>query len=238
MIEFIIYAKEKNYIKVYKTIIEKVMINYDIEYKITTLKTIQPSSKNENFKVFIINIEEKDSSGISLAKQIREKDNDWQSMLILISDFSLQKEKIFDLRLMIIDFIIKSTNYEQRLKEAIKISLENYDSRPQKLKYTYKNIIYIIEFQKIIYIEKEQDNKRCLIKTNLKEYYYPGNLATIAKSLDDRFIKCNRSYIINSEQVESYNIKDNIITFKNGITLNSISRTKRKEIIFHLRKIE
>lgn len=238
MIEFIIYDEEEKYLKVYKQIIEKVMINYDFEYKVTITNNNQELFNQENFKVFILNIKTNDKKGINLAKKIREQKNDWQSMIILISKSLNKKQELVDARLMLIDYIIKSDNYEKRFQEAIKISLKNYDSRPNKLKYSYKNTIYNIEFQRIIYIEKEQDNKRCLIKTGLKEFYFPGNLAKIEKILDQRFIKCNKSYVINIEQVECYNIKDNIITFKNGYQINSISRNKRKELIEHLRGLK
>ena len=53
--------------------------------------------------------------------------------------------------------------------------------------------------------------------------------------LDKRFIQICRSIIINGEQIESYNVKTNIITFKNKEELNAISRSKKREIINYVR---
>ena len=231
MIDFIIYEKEEKNYQIIKTIIEKAMIKYDIEYSITN----QTEEEKDNFKVYIIDNNEKES--LKEAINIREIKDDWQSMIILLADYK-NKEKILNRRLMILDIIEKEENWADRFYQAIQISIKNYDKRPNSLKYIYKKVIYNIEFQKIIYIEKEQDNKRCIIKTKDNEYYIQGSLNKIETLLDKRFIKCNRSYIINVEQVLSYNTKENIITFKNKKELYGISREKKKSIINYLRGID
>ena len=63
-----------------------------------------------------------------------------------------------------------------QLKELINICIKNYDSRPKELKYKYKSINYNIPFRDIIYIEKEQDNKRCIIHTFKEDYYIQSTL--------------------------------------------------------------
>ena len=127
----------------------------------------------------------------------------------------------------------KSVNI--KLTRAIQICLKNYDKRPNTLRYSYKDIAYNIEFMKILYIEKEPDNKRCIIKTLDKDYYIPGTIKQIYNMLDKRFIKGSRSYIINLEQILTYDIKNNIITFKNKNTLNTVSRNNKKDIVNYLR---
>ena len=115
--------------------------------------------------------------------------------------------------------------------------MKNYDQRPNSLKYCYKKTFYNIEFRNIIYIEKEKDNKICKIKTTENTFYIPGTLKKIQNNLDKRFIKCNKNCIINTEQMERYNIKKNIIIFKNKEELNTISRAKKKEIGNYFRNI-
>ena len=55
------------------------------------------------------------------------------------------------------------------------------------------------------------------------------------KKLDDRFIKCYRNIIINLDQIEKYKIKEGTIIFKNGQTINNISRNQKKEIVKYVR---
>ena len=120
---------------------------------------------------------------------------------------------------------------------ALTNCIKNYDNRQKTIKYTYKNNIYNIDLKHIICIEKEFDNKRCIIKTATNTYPIPGTLNTIMKMLDDRFIKCYRNMIINLEQIEKYKIKEGTITFKNGQTINNISRNQKKEIVKYVRGI-
>ena len=242
MIEFIICEDERDFCVIYKNIIDKIMMKYDIDYNINiyggyTRAWKKAVHNNSNFKVYILDLKTKEGSGLDAARYIREELDDWQSMIIIVTAYPEYKYEALGKRLMLIDFVSKLDNLNQRLNQAVQISLKNFDKRPNSLKYIYKKVMYNIEFQNIIYIEKEQDNKRCIIKTIDKEYYIQGNLNIIEKKLDKRFIKCNRSYIINLEQVQLYNKKDNIITFKNGIELYVVSRDKKKDIIDYVRGI-
>ena len=241
MISFIICDDEKDFANKYKQIAEKVMMNYDIDYQIHLFDGYsskwKAQTKTDYFKIYILDLKTKEGSGLDAARYIREELDDWQSMIIIVTAYPEYKYEALGKRLMLVDFVNKLDDFDNRLKSAIQISLKNYDKRPNSLKYTYKKTIYNIEFYKIIYIEKEQDNKRCIIKTIEKDYYIQGNLHQIESQLDKRFIKCNRSYIINLEQVESYDIKKNILKFKNGIELYAVSRNKKKEIINYVRGI-
>ena len=241
MIDFIIVEDNFSYLFKYKTIIEKVMMNYDIEYDMTIYDKYSSSMKTflkkEKFKIYLISYSERKKSK-ELIEYIREELDDWQSLIILFYEKAediteLEKESLF-----LIDVISLQKDFSNKLKRALQICLKNYDQRPNTLKYCYKKVFYNIEYWKIIYIEKESETKRCQIKTIDKSYYIPGCLSQLEKSLDNRFMKCNRSYIINLEQVESYNSKDNSIVFKNEEILNTISRDKKKDIINYFRGLE
>ena len=242
MIKFIICEDEVILANQYKHEIEKIMMNYDIEYEITMFKGYTQkwkitASKEDSFKIYLLDIKTKEGSGLDAARYIREELDDWQSMIIMITAYPEYKYEALGKRLLLVDFINKLDNCTNRLQDAIRISLKNYDKRPKSLKYTYKKIVYNIEYRNIIYIEKEPDSKRCIIKTIEGDFYIQGNLASIEKLLDKRFLKCCRSVIINLEQVSRYNKKTNIITFKSGIELNAISRDNKKELINHVRGI-
>lgn len=241
MIELIICEDEKDFSKKYQEIAEKVLMNYDIEYHFNIFSGYTNNWKKiatkGNFKIYILDLKTKEGSGLDAARYIREELDDWQSMIIVVTAYPEFKFEALGKRLMLVDFVNKFDNFEERLTQAIQICLKNFDKRPNSLKYTYKKTVYNIEFSKIVYIEKESDNKRCIIKTTEKDYFIQGNLSQVEKLLDKRFIKCNRSYIINLEQVSSYNKKSNILHFKNGIELYAVSRNHKKEIINYVRGI-
>lgn len=235
MIDFIITEDDLYYVKESKKIIDKVMMNYDIDYSFIVYDKYRKELLNkDNFKIYIITNKE---DTIKMLKYIREELDDWKSLIIILYKEREEKENIIKQDLFIVDYINKRKHFEEKLYRNIQICLKNYDQRPNSLRYIYKNILYNIEFNKIIYIEKEQDNKRCIIYTKNKKYYIPGTLNNVLKLLDNRFIKTSRSYVINVEEISSYNVKSNILSFKSKIKLDCISRDNKKIIINHLRKI-
>lgn len=240
MIKFITYDEKKEYKQLIEQEIDKEMMNCDIEYKKTYFssfsKELKQEINDEKFKIFILNQTNISKSGLEIAKYIREEQDDWKSIIIFISATEEYKINIVTKRLYILDYIILK-EIESSLKELIKIAIKVYGSKPKELKYKYKNIDYNISYKDIIYIEKEQNNKRCIIHTKNDKYYIQTTLSKLISNLDDRFIKCSRSYIINLEQVLLYNTKDNIIIFKNKKEIYEISRDKKKEIVNKLRKV-
>ena len=238
MIEFIILEDELIYVHKYKKIIDKVMMNYDINYNLSIYdnynKNINKFLKNDNFKVYILCYSNTKNT-LEMIKYIREKLDDWESLIIIIYKDKKDKEKLIKESMFIVDYINKDKSIAHTLTRSLQICLKNYDRRPNSLRYSYKNVIYNIEFKRILYIEKEQDNKRCIIKTLDKDYYIPGSIKQIYNMLDKRFIKASRSYIINLEQISTYDIKNNIITFNNNIKLNAVSRNNKKDIVNYLR---
>jgi DNA-binding LytR/AlgR family response regulator len=223
------------YLNETKIIIDKVMMNYDINYNFIAYdKYRKELLSKDNFKVYIISYKE---DTIELIKYIREGLDDWKSLIIVLYKNTEEKNIVLKENLFIVDYINKRKYFEEKLLRNIQICLKNYDQRPNSLRYVYKNILYNIEFNKILYIEKEQDNKRCIIYTKNKKYYIQGNLSKVRTLLDNRFLKISRSFIINREELSSYDIKSNIITFKNSIKLNGVSRNNKKVIVNHIRKV-
>lgn len=235
MIDFIVVEDNLYYINESKKIIDKVMMSYDMDYYFIVYDKYRKELLNkDNFKIYIISYQE---DSIKLIKYIREELDDWKSLVIILYKDRKDKEELLKENLFIVDYINKRKHFEEKLLRNIQICLKNYDQRPNTLKFCYKKVFYQIDYKDIIYIEKEQENKRCIIKTIDKEYYIPGSLNKIQKLLDDRFFKCSKSHIINMEQMSYYNRKTNLIKFRNGLEITTLSRTKKKELINYLRYI-
>lgn len=242
MLNFVICEDEPILLKKYANEIDKFMMRYDMDYKCHTFvgydeRWKKYAKKEDGFKIYLLDIKTANGSGLDAARLIREEYDDWVSMIIIITAHNEYKYEALEKRLMLVDFISKLSNFEERLKTALTRCIKNYDNRQKTLKYTYKNNIYNIDLKQIICIEKEFDNKRCVIRTATNTYPIPGTLSTIMKKLDDRFIKCYRNIIINLDQIEKYKIKEGTIIFKNGQTINNISRNQKKEIVKYVRGI-
>lgn len=228
MINFIIEEEKL------KEVIDNYMMNYNYTYDI---KIYDSYKENNYFNIYILNYDSKNILDINKIKRIRYKLDDWSSIIILLIKNDKDKYSLFDKRFMILDIISTEKDFKERLKEDILISIKNLDKKNNILKFTYKGSIYNIPFQDILFIENDSENKRCLIKTNNNNYYIPLTLSKLIDNLDNRFIKCSRSYIINLEKVRIYNTKNNIIYFDDEISICEVSREKKKEIIAYLRGI-
>lgn len=229
MINFII--EDKNL----EEIIEKIMMNYSLEYKVNNYKDVKNKEQNS---IYILNYDTTNKTEINKLINIRIKEDDWSSIIILISDNSNIKYRLIDNKLLILDVIDKNKDIYNQLIENIKISLKILTETPNTICYTYKGTIYNIPEKDIVYIESDSENKRCIIKTEKKEYYIPLTLPKIEKILNNNFIKCSRSYIININKMREYDTKDNIMILSGDLKIYEISRQKKKEIINLARKIK
>lgn len=216
-----------------KETIEKIMMNYNLEYKINKYNDQKTKELN---RIYILNYDTTNKAEINKLLNIRINEDDWSSIIILISDNSNIKYRLVDNKLLILDVIDKNKDIYNQLIENIKISLKIITETTNSICYTYKGILYNIPQKDIVYIESDSKNKRSVIKTETSEYYIPLTLLKIEKILNENFIKCSRSYIININKMREYNIKDNIITLNGNLKIYEISRQKKKEIINLMRK--
>lgn len=216
-----------------KEIIEKIMMNYNLEYKINKYNDQKTKELNS---IYILNYDTTNKAEINKLLNIRINEDDWSSIIILISDNSNIKYRLVDNKLLILDVIDKNKDIYNQLIENIKISLKILTETSNSICYTFKGILYNIPQKDIVYIESDSKNKRSVIKTETSEYYIPLTLLKIEKILNENFIKCSRSYIININKMREYNIKDNIITLNGNLKIYEISRQKKKEIINIMRK--
>lgn len=227
MINIIIIELMKEKQKEYQKIIEKVLMQYDYDYQWNLFDSFssfkENRSKIDSYKIYIIGLENYES----ISTYIREELDDWQSMIIEVN----HQKRISTNPLLIVDTINPITpSFQNRFQRAIQICIKNFDQRNSTLKFQYKKVYYRIEYQMICYIEKEKETKNCIIYTNNNQYFVTGTLNTILEKLDHRFLKCNKNIIVNLEQMESYDTKNNIIRFKNGKTVEDIARNKKKNI--------
>ncbi|MDD6879582.1 MAG: LytTR family transcriptional regulator DNA-binding domain-containing protein [bacterium] len=235
MINFIICDDNKEFLIREKKIIDNLMMKYDIEYECKMFTNYGNDFQNfmkeeKGFKIYLLDIQIDEISGLDAARIIREEYDDWTSVIILVTAYNEFKYEALTNRLYLLDFINKLNNYEENLKEDIHRALKNYNNREKTLKFEYNHVLKTVEYRHIVYIEKELDSKRCIINTIYGNMIIPKTLTEVYKMLDERFIKTSRSMIINSDYIEQYNYKENKITFINGETTYQISRGMKKGI--------
>lgn len=212
--------------------INKVMMPYDYDYKISKFTKYDDEFKKiikntGEQKIYILDIEMPKVSGLEIASEIREN-GDWESMIIFVSAHPECKDDIFFSRLMAIDFISKYYNYEKRLVETLKEVIDIYNSK-NVLTFSFDYVSYRIPIDKILYVEKLTAEKKCLIVTeNGAKFEVVSTLKEIASKLTSSFYRSHKSCIVNTKQIYKVDYAENLITFYNNAQTDLLSvRNKR-----------
>ena len=221
MLNFVVCDNSKDFRKKIESIVDEYMMKCDIDYKTFTFEEYNKGFRDvvksdTGFKVYFLDIRMGDVSGIEAARMIREEYDDWSSIILMITSHNEYRYEALGNRLFLLDFISKNDGCEERIEENIKRALKNYNNIEKSLSYELNHIIKRIEYRHILYIEKEQDSKRCIIKTIHGEQLIRRNLSEIEKTLDRSFMKVHRSVLVNVDLIKEYDASENKITFKNG----------------------
>ncbi len=232
MINFIICDDCQIVNKKIVNIISKIMMPTDIEYKVNEFidfnaefKKIM-NSKIGN-KVYILDVEVNNTSGLDIARKIREKD--WDSVIIFVSAHYELSHQAFKDRLLILDFISKFDNYEQKLKDSIYTCLNILKKKPY-LTFLSSNIMNRINYDDILYITRDEKTRKVCLYTYYKKFDINTTLSEIEKKLTHSFIKTHRACIINKNNIKKIDFNLNKIIFKNGDHTYLLSRSNKKEV--------
>lgn len=210
--------------------IRKALKDYDykiVEYSDFT-KELKKLIQTPDFKIYVLDIELLNSSGIDIANYIRDYDD--MSEIIMCSFHYELEYKVLKSKLKILDFVSKYDNAYVNLTNLI---LEVFNKHSRKvLKITDKGAILFIVMKDILYISKEKNTRKCVIKTFNNEYLVNKNLEEIKQELNSGFIQVSRNCIVNQNNVEEYNFKDSKIKFKNGEEIDVVLKSFIEKIKF------
>lgn len=212
--------------------INKIMMPFDFEYKIQKFTQYNDSLKeiinsNNEQKVYILDVELPKISGLEIASEIRDS-GDWESMIIFVSAHPECRDDIFFSRIMALDFISKFFNYDKRLEESLSKVLEIYGKKTT-LTFTYDYTTYRIPVNKILYIEKVTNERKCIIVTESgKKYEVTATLKELENKLTNKFYKCHKACIVNTEKIYQVDYITNKILFTNNTESSLLSNRCKK----------
>ena len=130
---------------------------------------------------------------------------------------------------MFLSFINKFDNFDIRLSNCLKKSLQIYKHK-NTIKLSEKNVTYTINLDDIIYITTDNFERKTIIVTTYGEIKTSKTLNYISKLLDDRFIQTHRACFINSDKVSNIDKTNKLITFNNGDTTDLLSDRFKKRV--------
>ncbi|MCI8445007.1 MAG: response regulator transcription factor [Bacilli bacterium] len=233
MVNFIVCDDNKEDVKKVTDIIDNVMMSNELGYK----KHIY-YDYNEKFdqeiiqsklpnKIYILDIQTTSRSGIDVARDIRK--HDVNSIIIFLTGFNELGMNILNDELMILTFINKLDNSQERLRSALKKALGILDVK-NILRFNDHGVIYTIPSEDILYITRDSVERKCIIKTEYNDFKVKKTLTELLSILGKEFKETHRSCIVNMNRVIKIDKKKRLITFDNGETTDLISDGFRKEV--------
>ncbi len=149
-------------------IITKIMMRKKDAYEIKHFKDYCPELKKlicekEEQKIYILDIELPKKSGIDIAREIRNK-GDYKSIIIFLTAHYELSMQVLENNLMILCFITKFNNFEEKLVNSINKSL-NIVGKNKCLILEESNVLYRFNFEEIMYIIKDTVERKTIIRT-------------------------------------------------------------------------
>ena len=191
--------------------------------------------------IYLLDIDLKDRiNGLTLAQKIREYD--YLGYIVFITSHTELGMKALSYKLKILDFIDKaSANYKSRLWECFEtIVTESAVIKNEDTHIMVKSGLdyFPVILNDIIYIETDSIGRKTIIHTYKRTIESHIPLKEIQNMLDDRFFRCHRAVIVNTDKIQkiSGDRKNSVLELAGGNTCPYSSR-KAKELMAFVGKI-
>lgn len=232
MIKFIIVDDEIKWIDEYEKIINDVAFNSNKQYEIKKFKKYDEElhkliSDNSEQKIYLMDLDlENKHTGMDILREIREED--WDSEIIVLTNHDRMFETVHKEIYKTFDFIEKFDNFEVRLRKDLKkIISKKYDT--DKFIYNNNKISLQIYLKDIIYVYRDTVDRKLVIKTTNNQFIVNMPINEMMEKLDDRFIQCHRSCIINDERITEKNYAQGYFVTDTGEKVDMLSRKYQGE---------
>lgn len=232
MIKFIIVDDEIKWIDEYEKIINDVAFNSNKQYEIKKFKKYDEDLHklildNSEQKIYLMDLDlDNKHTGMDILREIREED--WDSEIIVLTNHDRMFETVHKEIYKTFDFIEKFDNFEVRLRKDLKkIISKKYDT--DKFIYNNNKISLQIYLKDIIYVYRDTVDRKLVIKTTNNQFIVNMPINEMMEKLDDRFIQCHRSCIINDERIVEKNYAQGYFLTDTGEKVDMLSRKYQGE---------
>ncbi len=157
---------------------------------------------SQNTGIYFLDIDlNSDMNGMKLAQQIRLSDP--RGFIIFITAHSELSYMTFQYRVEAMDFVLKDNPAEVKVKirECLLNAMERYTLQTNK---THK--VYTIEV----------GGRKISVDYDDRQIEFSGTMKELTGRLDDNFVRCHRSFLVNKKNIKEADAKKRIVYFDNG----------------------
>ena len=184
------------------------------------LETVKTS---QNTGIYFLDIDLKcDMNGMKLAQQIRLYDP--RCFIIFVTSHSELSYMTFQYRVEAMDFVLKDNPAEAKVKirECLLNALERYTLQTNKTHKVYTIEIgdrrISVDYNDILFFETSSNIHKVILQAKDRQIEFSSTIKELEKILDDTFVRCHRSFLVNKSNIQEIDTKNRIIYFINGET--------------------
>ena len=178
---------------------------------------------SQNTGIYFLDIDlHSDMNGMKLAQQIRLFDP--RGFIIFITAHSELSFMTFQYRVEAMDFVLKDNPAEAKVKirECLLNAMERYTLQTNKTHKVYTAQVggrkISVDYDDIFFFETSGNIHKVILHAKDRQIEFSGTIKELEGILDDSFIRCHRSFLVNRNNIKEADAKNRIIYFPNGET--------------------
>ncbi len=207
-------------------IIEDIILieNYDIDLALSTsdpYELIDNIKGTSNTGIYFLDVDlHSDINGIQLAEKIRKHDP--RGFIIFITTHAEMSYLTFIYKVEAMDYIIKDNynNIKQRISECINNAHNKYKTKSSELQKIFsikvEDKIINIDYNDILFFETSSTIHKVVLHSLNRQVEFYSKMKEVENSLDERFIRCHNSFIVNKDKIKELDKKNRIAYMING----------------------
>ncbi len=226
MLKAFLCEDNKNQREKLTKIIEDIILieNYDIDLALSTsdpYELIYNIKETSNTGIYFLDVDlHSDINGIQLAEKIRKYDP--RGFIIFITTHAEMSYLTFIYKVEAMDYIIKDNynNIKQRISECINNAHNKYRTKSSELQKIFsikvEDKIINIDYNDILFFETSSTIHKVVLHSLNRQVEFYSKMKEVENSLDERFIRCHNSFIINKDKIKELDKKNRIAYMING----------------------
>lgn len=215
--------KQKEYLE---KIVSKIIFieDYDMQLGIATDNPydILDEIQNSNFTgIYFLDVDlGTNINGIQLAEEIRKYDP--RGFIIFITTHAEMSYLTFRYKVEAMDYIIKDNykNVENKIRECIEKAYVRYIAKVNDVQKNFSiksdNRVISVDYNNILFFETSSTIHKIIMYCENRQIEFYGQMTKLMDKLDERFIRCHTSYIINKNKIAEVDKKNRIVYMING----------------------
>lgn len=183
----------------------------------------------QNTGIYFLDIDlNSDINGMKLAQQIRLSDP--RGFIIFITAHSELSYMTFQYRVEAMDFVLKDNPAEVKVKirECLLNAMERYTLQTNRTHKVFTAQIggrkISVDYDDILFFETSANIHKVILHAKDRQIEFSSTLKELTDRLDDNFVRCHRSFLVNKINIKEVDVKKRIICFTNGETCQMSTR--------------